>query len=63
MDKRLWLIEADVLTPFHKIVTYTVRMYAEDAGAAWLTFIQAFDKETTWNAISVREVKHNEAGT
>lgn len=63
MDKkRLWLIEADILTEFGNIVSYRVRMYADDAGAAWLTFTKSFRDDTRWNAISVREVKRNEAG-
>jgi hypothetical protein len=60
MDKRLWLIEADQMTEFGDIVSYSVRMYADDAGAAWLTFARSFRKDTMWNAISVREVKRNE---
>jgi len=64
MDKKLWLIEADVLTArFKKIVSYRVRIYAMDAGSAWLEFIKGFPEETMWHFISVREVKRNEART
>lgn len=63
MDKKLWLIEADELTVFGDIVQYRARFYAADAGAAWLMFTRSFKAETSWQYISVREVKQSEART
>lgn len=61
MDKKLWQIDADQLTEFGDIVSYSVRMYAKDAGAAWMTFTRSFHAGTRWYSISVHEaVKRSE---
>ena len=63
MDKRLWLVQADALAMFGKIDSYCVRLYAIDAGDAWIIFTRSFDPDTSWQFISVKEVKRSEEGT
>lgn len=60
MDKRLWLVHAETQTVFGENECYNVRIYARDAGAAWITFTRSFEPETAWHFISVSEVKRNE---
>lgn len=62
MDKRLWLVQAETLDTFGHIDAYCVRMYAIDAGDAWITFTRSFDPDTSWQFISVQEVKRSEEG-
>ena len=63
MNKRLWLVQAETLDVFGKVDCYTVGMYAIDAGDAWITFTRSFDPDTSWQYISVQEVKRSEEGT
>ena len=58
MDKRLWLVQAETLDVFGHIDAYCVRLYGIDAGHAWLTFTRSFEPDTSWQFISVQEVKH-----
>lgn len=60
MDKRLWQIDAEKLNELGINDYFVVRVYADDAGAAWLHFIEHFDPNTNWQSIYVREVKRNE---